>query len=507
MHEVVLGSRLSGLPEVRFPGDEDSIRPDEKKAYRVRASLENTGQDLGFLHGVLVETENGNYIVAGESGSGKTTYANELCSSDPHGAIRASDWVGVQQQDGLLYASDLNYQSELRHAGPLPLKGVILLTEHDPHQRDLYVPMATEFTARIEDAFDTCSAEDRVKLSAFWTINRDLLNSVIVMPTRDHSQGYVGETIRRYVSADGSTANTTAAAVIGLGKLGSELAYQLGQMPQIDTVYVYGRDLEKAADLVADFNQSVTDRSGNDIFTLSHDPHELFRKAGHVFMAFRDSEANVDTTSTEPYERWARLYPHMNITRDYVSIASEADFNGNIYMMSNPVDFLAYGAYALSQQMGHPLRTHQVYSVGLALDALRILRKAQEYGMPTVASERLHLVGNHADIVKLAGSPYGHRIDKELEDYLQTASVSIRKGGGRTIYGPVSSAKLVLNAVLAGGGVHVGTIQDDAHIGRWTNFSHGLPCAFDEADTASWESIIVLNRQRIEKYANLLGTG
>ena len=108
MAEVVLGACLPGFQEVAYPSLEEDVGPDEKKALRVRMSLEKTDDTMGFMHGVLVESLQGNYILSGGSGSGKSTYAEALCEHGKNGSIQASDWVAVENKNGALYASDLN---------------------------------------------------------------------------------------------------------------------------------------------------------------------------------------------------------------------------------------------------------------------------------------------------------------------------------------------------------------------------------------------------------------
>lgn len=504
MGEIILSSRLSALQEIHINTPDSEVSSAEKKQHRIRTSLEYTSSNVGFMHGVLIGTNFGNFLISGESGVGKTTYASMLQERDKDSVIFASDWVAVEKDGDQFYASDLNYASQLRHDKRVKLEGVLMLKKHDPHQRDIYAPNNNDFVNEVENVFDTCDSEDKRKLAQFWIENRKYLNHVAIIPTHDKDTQYVGETIRRHIQSITSMPDEPVnAAVIGLGRLGSELAFQLGQSPSVGSVYALSKDVEKTRVISSDLNQGITKRGDVDVIIPTDNPHEVFSNADHVFITFRDPTP-LEGAPLEPYERWTRILPHLRLVKEYTRAACESNFNGTIHMVTNPVDFMAYACYASSQDNKNSLRTHQVYSVGLSLDAIRAVSKARTLGLSSSSNIPLRLVGNHADIIRIADSPYDDTTDKSINGYLQTASSDITKHVERTVYGPASSARLVMEAILLDNGIHVGCIQDNAHIGHWVNFSDGLPENFSEEESLAWRSILEINLARIQKYNGLI---
>lgn len=468
--------------------DEQPISPAQlKKAARLELSLRLTSETIGFLHASMIQIDGKNYLLAGESGVGKSTYAQALIEHFG-GEILANDWVGIERGGDDFFVSDLNLAEQIKHPERCCLDGLIFLTKEDPFQRDAFSPNEEEFACLLTQTFDTATAEELAILKKFWLKNRDSLKQVIAVPTRQKSQAYVAETLNNLIERQKMTYDRVG--VIGLGAIGAELASQLGQMEQIRQVNLYNRTPDKAIGYALDMNQGVVDKG--EVYLAHQDATQVFANSDAVFLCFRDPQGG--SVEKNLPERWGKAAAHAAVMAEYARIASVQNFQGTIFVVTNPVDLLTFALYEQSQHQQQSLRTYQVYGVGLELDRARALYYAQQLGF-TLKPEQLEIFGNHSD-TPILRSPLPEIENNQLQQAVTDASPAIRKYVPRTVYGPVAAVKNALLALSANGDSALTTIQNNSFIGRPIQFEAGLP-KFGSSDEEKIIAEILLVNQSL----------
>ena len=188
--------------------------------------------------------------------------------------------------------------------------------------------------------------------------------------------------------------------------------------------------------------------------------------------------------------------------KQYAKIIHDTNFSGTIFVITNPVDILAYSCYALTQTDNYALRTYQVYGIGLEVDAARAVAYGHGLGLG-LAMEDITLYGNHADTFVL-DTPLDGELQHKLVEEVKGASASVRRYVPRTVYGPVAAAVKTLEAYAQDLSVHVTLLQEGTHIGRRVYFQFGLPMIKDAPTSKDYKNIVQYNGRAIAKYRHLL---
>jgi malate/lactate dehydrogenase len=465
-----------------------------KKAARLEISVVNTSERLGFLHACLVKIEDRHYLLAGPSGVGKTTYAHHLID-ELDAEILGNDWVAVEKIGSKFFVSDLNHPDEIKHREKCLLDGVIFLTEQDALQRDAFVPSQPELFELLRDSFDTATPEQQQKLVSFWMRNAAALKFLAALPTKKKREAATLRSLLLTLERDDRTTQKHSVGVIGLGSIGSALAYALGQSPLVGQVNLYNRTDSKATGYALDMNQAVSRKSG-DIFKARQSAEDIFWESSIVFLAIRDT--TPVPSNIEMPERWQKLPTHLRHVQEYAQIASETNFNGSIFVITNPVDILTYALYHYALAQPNALQTFQLYGVGLELDAARALFFAKNI-YPMMGNRDILVYGNHADEYLIETPNHSLDLDK-LTAQVRAASESIRQQVSRTVYGPVGAAMNNLTAFLTGQPAHITALQEGAFIGRKINFHNGLPSLPSTKVPDRYHEIVESNRQAIAQY-------
>lgn len=472
-----------------------------KKQGRIVISLENTTIKVGFIHGTLIQIGGEGFILAGPSGVGKTTLAHEFVSSDDSRII-ANDWVAVECDEGVFYASDLNYEEKILQNDRVRIAGIILLSKHDALYRDAYIPDDAEYRRRFYELFDDMSRDNAKVLASFWTKNIRKLPFYCVLPARDHDLTYTVYTLRLLLRRIRPKDDPVDVGIIGVGAVGTALANGLGQVKNINRVHLYNRSKQVVSGLALDLNQALY-RDKADTFVAHDSPEDLFRRSSVVFLAFRDKHS--DRLEDNMPERWKRVRPHAEAIKKYAQLAANVGFTGAIFVITNPVDYLAYACYRATRSMPSSLRTFQVYGIGLEGDAARAIFYGQQY-TPQLRFKDIEIIGNHADDFIIHAPISREQLDR-LSGQVLGASSEVRSHDIRTVFGPVAATMRSFNAYLEGDPVNISIIQHKAYIGRRVKFKFGLPMLISSAideNHETYQSIVNANNEKIAKYDDLL---
>jgi malate/lactate dehydrogenase len=488
-------SRLHSLPQVTITVPVKGLSTDKaKKHVRVVVSLQHTSDTLGFLHANLLKIQGKYFLLAGPSGIGKSTYA-EYLSKATGATVLANDWVAIEREGNCFYASDLNFTDSIRHSGKCLLDGVVFLASGDTYGRDVFVPNDQEYKDLLRETFDTTSDSELETLSSFWLQSRDKLPLYCAIPARRKPEAYIAQTILGIIHKAADHTKEIEVGIIGVGAIGAELAFQLGQLSIVSKVHLFNRTPEKARGYALDMNHAVPPGKSGAIFVAHKRAEEVFMYASVVFLTFRDESI---PPRPELPERWRKLPSHLEIMKYYAKLASDTKFNGTIFVVTNPVDILTYVCHAYTQRGKLPLRTHQVFGIGLEVDVARTL--SYEHGL---TKDTVDVYGNHTDDFVL-NTPLSSKSNTDLHRAIQDASAEVRQYIPRTVYGPVAAAIRTFQAYAQDQSTYATLVQEDAHMGRKVYFRHGLPMLDEVPATQAYTDILNKNRQAIASYIDLL---
>ncbi len=481
-------TNLHSFPEVAsfLKGN---VSKTEKKEARREISIANTSENLGFMHAVLIEIDKKNYLLAGPSGIGKTTYSEKF-KQDHRVSIVARDWVAVEKETTNFYASDLNLSGSLQKRERSLISGIIFLTKEDRYKRDAYVPNQNELKQLLEETFDTVTGPDLQKLSSFWYINQFELPFLCAVTARGASEGRISGTLSNLLKRQQSL-NNTEVGIVGLGAIGAELASQLGGLPPIDKIHLYSKSVDKAVGYAVDMNQALNGGK-HDLYVAHSRLEDLFVSCSSIFLAFRN-EIGGQFIANLP-ERWQKLPGNQDIVNRLAQEINLSGFDGTFFVITNPVDVLTYSLYQASRN----LRTYQVYGIGLEVDMARALYYGREIS-PNLEYKDLLLFGNHSDELVLK-TPLSSRETAQIFNKMNEASKEIRKFIPRTVYGPVGAIIRTYRAFLENGQAHATVLQESSYIGRKIYFRDNLPMLPENIEDPDYRKIIDNNKFLISKF-------
>jgi malate/lactate dehydrogenase len=462
-----------------------------KKEKRLEISLKYSSNIVGFLHASLIEINKKYYLLAGPSNVGKTTYSDFLINHFK-GKSLANDWIAIEKDENNFYVSDLNFEDEIRHKERCLLSGIFFLTKCDKYYRDAYSPNLDEYNTILKDTFDNASHKELDSLIKFWLLNKEALPFVAVVPTKMHSQSYIEQTLINLFEQQQMLFNKIG--VIGLGSIGAELSYQLGQMNSVQSINLYTRSSKKSKGYAIDMNQAVVKEKGL-IYSAKSTALEVFAESEVVFLCFRDMSGEKDNNlGKSTPERYLKESVHVQIMNQYAQLLSKTKFKGIIFVITNPVDWLTYILYSESQKYKHSLRTYQVYGLGLDLDLSRAIYFSKKERM-LVKPEDIKVYGNHSDEFILT-TPMKLKDNEKLMKLVKNASPQIRKYIPRTVFGPVSSSLKSLIALQKSLSISLTTIQEKSFFGRLIKFDRGLPSFLSSIENEIAVSIFDNNKHK-----------
>lgn len=433
-----------------------------KKRGREKFSLKYASEKIGFLHALLIEVNGLYFLIAGPSGVGKST-TGKFLQQKLGAKVLANDWVTVEKNSTSVYASDLNFDGELKHTGPCKIAAVFFMSFKDYDLRDAFVPNSKELKQLLHETFDEIPSATVNPLTHFW-LTCDSKSVLCAIPSRIRSENVVKETIKDIIETRFILKKPLekSVGVIGLGSVGSLLAFELGRLDFINNVQLFTRSTEKAIGYCLDMNQARL-RDRNDIFKPAREAESLFKNCSSIFLCTRDENAIINPNLPE---RWRKIGSHLKIVEHYAKLACQLRYKGTIFVVTNPVDMLAFAFYFYGQNSHHPLRSHQIFGVGLELDFARGL-----FFLNTSNPDAFTIYGNHSDILQIKKV----KGVKELLDRITNASPEIRRYVPKTLFGPVESTIKTYLAFEKDGSCHVTAIQKNSFLGQKVKFVAQLP--------------------------------
>lgn len=486
-------TRLHSFPEASFRF-KTVVSAQSKKEARKEISIAKTSETLGFLHSALISINGDNYLLAGPSGIGKSTYSGSL-EAQLGASLLVNDWVAVEKEGQNFYASGLDFAENLHHSERCLLSGIIFLTYNDEIKRDAFAPNKLEFRKLLSETFDTASDSELDRLSSFWLQNYLQLPFLCAVPARRGPKSVITRTLVGLLNRQKARHQPIEVGVIGLGSIGTELAFQLGQLPYIHKVHLYTLSQDKTIGYAIDMNHALINR-GYNIFEVHRKPEDLFASSSSVFLTFRD-RSDIQGVKNLP-ERWQRLSGNLKILNDYAQIIGAIKFDGTIFVITNPVDILTYALYQGTLNKNNALRTYQVYGCGLEVDVARALYYGKQID-PNLTYNSIRVYGNHSDMIVLK-TPLSDLDNSRLLEVVSNASTEIRRFVPRTIFGPVGAVVRTFQAFQRDGRAHVTLIQQEAFIGRVIDFRNQLPMISEEIFDGEYQTIIEHNREVIATY-------
>lgn len=490
---TVFKTNLKSFPEVGFSFN-GVVSGQTKKEARLDISVANTSEKLGFLHSVLLEIDNKYYLLAGPSGIGKSTYSDHL-NTGFKTSVFAKDWVAVEKEGDNFYASDLNFAESLKNNDRCLLSGIIFLTFEDQYERDAFVPNKEEFDNLLRETFDTATEAELKRLSLFWTKSESELPFLCAIPARRGSENTISKTLGNLLKRKENSTKPVEVGVIGMGSIGTELAFQLGQVPYVTKVHLHGRTQNKAVGYAEDMNHALV-KGKHNVFVAHKDAYEIFDSSSSIFLAFRNESDN--TVGAEMPERWQKLPGNLKILNEYKQTIDQSNFSGTFFMITNPVDVLTYALYQMSQEGANKLRTYQTYGIGLELDVMRALHYGKQIN-PSLEYDDIRSYGNHSDTFALE-TTLSKSENTALLDSVANASKVIRKNVPRTVFGPIGAALKTYRTFQEGGSIHATTILGESHIGRKILFKNQLPMLAENFLDENYKAIIKNNKYLISRY-------
>lgn len=488
----MLNSNLRSLPQANVQTETIFGNPNQiKKLARKEISLKYSSEKLGFLHSTLIQIGNDYYLLAGPSQIGKTTYNREI-GNEIKTHVFANDWVAIEEEDGNYYASDLNFEDRLISTDRKLITGVIFLTNNDELSRDAFVPNENEFSKLLAETFDTASNRELEKLSLFWKENWQKIPFLCAVPARRGDIKFTKDTLVNIIARNRDTNKPVNVGVIGTGSVGAEIAFRLGQIANINNIYLLNRDQKKSIGLALDMNHAFQDHT----YIAESTPENIFTNCSSVFFTFRTDQQLKEITYLP--ERWQKMVAHFETLNGYAKIIGSNQFKGTLFMVTNPVDILTYALWHYSKQTPNQLRTYQVFGVGLELDIARILSYSKLRGI-NIKPKDILLFGNHSDDIFIKTN-LPHEINESLANSVKNASKEVRNFVPRTIYGPAEAGIRTFTKFLNGGSTFITAIQENAYIGRKVEFTRKLPRLPEIIDNENYGKIIVRNQDFIKTY-------
>ncbi len=158
--------------------------------------------------------------------------------------------------------------------------------------------------------------------------------------------------------------------------------------------------------------------------------------------------------------RMIQLEQNARILGEYVDLAGEADYGGQFFIVSDPVDQLCMASFRSGR-----LKSQQIRGFGLGVMYARAVFHAREKKLPL---ENLRVYGPHGNGLAVLNdlTAYDPAISAELTELTRTENLTIRAAGFKPYVAPaLSSGALSILACLRGGWHYSSTMMDGVWFG------------------------------------------
>ncbi|MBM4177601.1 NAD(P)-binding domain-containing protein, partial [Candidatus Gribaldobacteria bacterium] len=461
-----------------------------KTALRNISFAELKKKNFILLHATCVKIKNDYFVIAGEGGSGKTTYA-KLLKEKMGTKILVNDYLFCQNKGGTLIVSDINFKPELKHQKPITPRVVFVsMPKKDYQENDVWRPTEKEFPSLFFQTLSSLPDEKNLqaRVENFWgKINWQKVDAVCINTKKrniEKTYSNFARVIKQIIESNSLSEKTKLdIAVVGLGTVGAEITSQLINKDYLNQIYIYNRTQDKAHGLFLDFTQAsqVLNQRFNKIVECKS--FEECLKADFIIICIRETKI-VKKANLKIEERMAKVLPHIEIFRKFAKQLRRADYQGKILVVSNPIEILAWALYYFSNlnRMGNfdgkGLSQDQIYGVGLELDKARAELAAKNI-LGSDAKIKIEPFIQHGEnlCLRISGEKLTKKQEAEILGKTLNASPEIRKFVPRTIYGPATAMIKSLEGII---GVrkertHLSAIYQDFVLGIPVEFRNQIP--------------------------------
>lgn len=402
-----------------------------------------------LLHATLIKVQDRYFLLAGSSGSGKTTYAN-FSKKTLNATVLGNDYIVGKIIDSEFFVSDINFEEELKHERPVKVSGIFVCSSEVSSTLDI------EVLSDISLASCLLQVMDRIPLNAsfvsdflkYWqTYNATPVYKIYVRRGAIERTGELfSKTIQQFFKSNYKI------GVIGLGSIGTALAAQLLTKDYLDTLYLLTRDKKKQHGLYLDFDNAAKATSNSPVVVGCSSVADL-GDADVLFLCVRITHTNAFKF---PEERMNRVRAHLDFVQKLVVDLRKASFSGKIFVVTNPVEILTYAFYQVPSGAASfsELYSNQVFGIGLELDRARALslissQKSFAFLRNALGNSAPYAFIQHGKHLALASeSASSKELPGELLRDTRLLSSEIRKSVPRTIYGPVCASIKTMETVL-----------------------------------------------------------
>ncbi len=244
--------------------------------------------------------------------------------------------------------------------------------------------------------------------------------------------------------------------ILGLGDVGSTLALALKTIASksIAEIGVYDINSAQTERMAIELAQ-IAALGQEKIKVKACEKANLFDCDIFIFTA----AAFVPAIGEEGMDvRLVQLEKNSDIIKQYIHLAKEAEFKGEFFILSDPVDLLAKVALDEAKKIGyHALDASKIRAFGLGVMYARALYYAEKNGVADFA-ERGRVYGAHGkDLIVLNDvfGGYDEQTSLKLTEDVISANLKVRELGFKPYIAPaISSGALTICALLEGGWQH-----------------------------------------------------
>ncbi|MBO1308364.1 L-lactate dehydrogenase [Enterococcus sp. 669A] len=237
------------------------------------------------------------------------------------------------------------------------------------------------------------------------------------------------------------------AAIIGVGHVGSTLAYTLISRNIIDELVLFDK---KEGQLLSEYNDLFDGQVDRYNYVKLIEPN-LEELADTDVLIFSAGDITIFEGNSD---RFAELYLTKEIVEEWAPKIKASGFKGILINITNPCDVVTQ---RLQELTGIP--RERIFGTGTTLDSARMKHAVSEQFNVHPSSVEGYVMGEHGESqfvawssVRIGGVPISEMLSPEELEKLETTARAggwiTMRGKGYTSYGIANQAALVIEAVL-----------------------------------------------------------